>query len=207
MDISVKHDVKKLKREVTGIFRDQIPYATSVAINAVLENSREELRSALPKHLDRPTPFTVGQANSKRGSFWLHYANKRNLRGAIFLAPRQSEYLHFQIAGGTRTPFGRAIKMPVNIRVNAYGNIPRTGIRTASKRKGVFSGTVKGHQGMWQRVGGKRNPGLKMLVGWEQKAQYRKRFPYYKITHRTIDRTINDELDKALTRAIQSRRK
>lgn len=205
--ISVSHDIKKLKRDVTGIFRDQIPYASSVAVNETLKASQRQMRKQLPRYLDRPTPFTLGKPGNRGairgGSFWLQFSNKRNLTGAIFLGAKQAEYMGYAIAGGNRTPDRRAIRMPVNINLNAYGNIPRTRINTLLRRKDVFSGTVKGVEGIWQR---NKRGGVTLLVAWEKKASYRKRLPYYKIVHGTIHSTINKELDKALTRAIQTRR-
>jgi hypothetical protein len=72
----------------------------------------------MQRELDRPTSFT------KRG-LYVKGATPARLVAEVGLMDRQASYLKYQIAGGTRTPTSRGIKLPGNITLNSFGNIPK----------------------------------------------------------------------------------
>jgi hypothetical protein len=80
-----------------------------------------------------------------------------------------------------------------------------------------FSGVIKGVGGIWQRtnysdvhvVGGTKSrvkqKGVKLLVAWEQTAQYEaNRFPFYKIAAGKARAVIGRNLSKAIAAALRS---
>jgi len=52
-------------------------------------------------------------------------ASPSDLTAVVGFMDRQASYLQYQIAGGTRTPTARGIKLPGNIELNSFGNIPK----------------------------------------------------------------------------------
>ena len=124
-----------------------------------------------------------------------------------------AEIMRRHMKGGTRTPSGRAIPVPIlkNIKVNNFGNLPKTKIRTLlAKSDRYFSGKPKGRDaGVYERIKPtKKKPGkLKMLVSWEQSTQYKGgRFPLKRIVETAIKNKYRKRFDNALQNALRSAR-
>ena len=132
---------------------------------------------------------------------------------------KQAEYLRLQIEGGTRTPGGRAIAVPTSkVELREYGNVigAQGRIKRLLNRKDTFQGTIGGVAGVWQRPKqGKRSrggsgtigpSGLKLLVAYESRAHYQPRFDFYGIARRSVPKIVGREMDRAITKALQSAR-
>lgn len=111
--------------------------------------------------------------------------------------------MHWQVEGGTRFPARRAIPVPIGVRLNKFGNMPRRKLQTLLSKPNVFSGKVKGVAGLWER---KRRGGVKLLVAYEPQARYRKRFPFHRIVDRHVQRTFDREFSKAFREAVDGAR-
>jgi hypothetical protein len=96
----------------------QTRYATAVALTRTAKAVKDAMPEAMDRALDRPTPFT------KRGMY-VKAAKASDLTAVVGFMDRQASYLKYQIAGGTRAPTSRGIKLPGNIQLNSFGNIPR----------------------------------------------------------------------------------
>lgn len=106
-----------LRANLTGMEK-QIRFAAAVALTNTAKAVKAALPAVMNRELDRPTPFTT------RGIF-VTPAKKDSLTAVVGFMDRQASYLKYQIAGGTRQPGPRGIKLPGNITLNAFGNIPR----------------------------------------------------------------------------------
>jgi hypothetical protein len=96
----------------------QVRYAASVALTRTAKAAKDAMPAALERSLDRPTEFT------KRG-LYVKAANPSNLTAEVGFMNRQASYMGLQIDGGTRTAGARGIKLPGNIVLNTFGNIPK----------------------------------------------------------------------------------
>ena len=144
MDISLKDNTKEVLKDLGGVSKKQIPFATALALTKTAQSAQKALRKAAIQQIDNPTPFTL------RG-FRIRKANKKTLTAEVFIADTQSEYLKYAIEGGTRTPKKRAIIQPGAIKLNKYGNIPKNAINRIMARRDTFSGVIGGVPGIWQR--------------------------------------------------------
>lgn len=191
MDISIKDDIKKVRKELTRTQRKQIPFATSQAINDVAFSATDALKKAAKIKLDRPTPFTLK-------SFLVKRAKKTHLVGEVFIHPVAAKYLLPQIKGGT---VSKRTAVPVNIKLNRYGNIPnrRKGIVKTNKQ---FIGTYKGTHGVWQtsKKGGEGS--IQLLAAFHDKVTYKAKFPFGKLVKVVVDRKFRRQLNKRLKVAI-----
>ncbi len=97
----------------------QIPFAMSKALNATAKKVVEAMPAEIAKSIDRPTPFT------QRGVRILSYANKSKLAVTVGFMDTQAKYMAYQIAGGVRQPKSAGIRLPGNVVLNAFGNIPK----------------------------------------------------------------------------------
>ena len=213
MNISFKHDLDTLEGKLTAMAKKQLPFATANALNSVAFKARAEEQRQMPKKLDRPTKFTVNAIQVKK-------AKKRDHLAIVKVEEKRAPYLHYQIKGGTRQPKGKAIPVPyeAHMKLNKFGNMTKSKVASLLAKKskpgagGTFTGKPKGAKhpstigGIYQRGGRKGRGSFKMLIHWEPKAQYRARFPFYKIGEGIIRRTFRRELDKALNKAMASAR-
>ncbi len=205
-EISIRQDLAALEQHLTRIEREQLPFAAAKALTSVAWSAAKHLKLNLPKWIDRPTPFTLR-------AFRVRRATKRRQVSSVYIAEIQDDYLRWQIEGGTRTPKGAAIPVPGRaLKRNKYGNMPRRGgsrALSAASRKNTFVGVAGRSQtaGIWQRTGGKRNPGLRLLVAFRPTASYRAgRIPYRRAVLATVDRLIGPALDDALRQAVETAR-
>lgn len=106
-----------LNQVLNGVEK-QVRYAAAVALTRTAKAVKEAMPAALDRSLNRPTEFT------KRG-LYIKSANASNLTAEVAFMSRQASYMQYQIDGGTRTPGPRGIKLPGNIVLNTFGNIPK----------------------------------------------------------------------------------
>jgi hypothetical protein len=157
----------------------QIPRATTVALNRTARDVKAEVDRQLPRIFDRPTPFTMRAIATRP-------ATVASLTATVYIQPIQAKYLALQQVGGVRFPKGKAFGLPTDFPVNEYGNVPRGTIKKLLQRRDVFTGTVHGIPGIWQRQG----RGLLLLFAWVPRTTYRPRFDFAGIARAVIERRI-----------------
>lgn len=144
--ISVRADVKQLQRQLDVLAKQQIPFATMLAVNATAARVVKEETDALDKVFDRPTPFT-------KRAFTMIRARKSNLTAMVYAREIQARYLEPSEVGGPQyLGSGKKIRTPVDIKLDSYGNIPRGAIQRALAKPNVFVGHVNGVGGLWERL-------------------------------------------------------
>ena len=213
MQIQLKADTKKLTKHLSFIQKQQVPFATSNALNAVAFDARTAIQTALPKKLDRPTKGLIKSVIVEK-SKKKHLIARVGFAGKGFGSSKWAEspavIMARLIAGGTRKPKGRAILIPVtkNIKLNKYGNLPRKKISTLlAKPKRYFSGKPKGRDaGVYERIKKKGKSGqLKMLASWEQSATYESgKFNLSSIVSKTVAKKYKGRFNAALSKALAS---
>jgi hypothetical protein len=116
----IKVEIRGLDKTLANIagMGKQVKFAAAVALTRTAGKVRDAMPAVMERELDRPTPFT------KRGLF-VKAARRDDLTAVVGFMDRQAGYLKYQIAGGTRTPTSRGIKLPGNITLNSFGNIPK----------------------------------------------------------------------------------
>ena len=197
LTFTVKTNVDQVMRGLEGKLREQIPFATAKALTQTAKDVQRAESAEIGKVFDRPSPFT-------RGAVGITPATKQSLSAKVFLKDIQAAYLKLQVEGGQRFPKRRALVLPGSgLRLNQYGNIPRGKVKALLARADVFSGTVRGTAGLWQRL---RNGPPKLLIAYEPKAQYGKRFPFYEVAKAEIERRIVTNTQQALLVALRTMR-
>ena len=213
MQIQLKADTKQLTKHLNFIQRQQVPFATSNALNAVAFDARAAIQTALPKKLDRPTKgliksVIVEKSKKKHLIARVGFAGKG--LGSSKWAETPAVIMARLIAGGTRKPKGKAILVPIvkNIKTNAYGNLPRKKVASLlGKPTRYFSGKPKGRDaGVYERINKKGKSGkLKMLASWEQSTVYQAGgFPLSNIVSKVVSRKYKARFNAALSKALAS---
>ena len=107
----------------------QFDFATARALTATAKAAQIVVTGSLPARFDRPTPFTP------RG-IAIEPARRNRLVSAVYVRPIQAGYLDIQETGGARVGRkGDPVQVPVGVRTNAYGNIPRAFWRRLQAQK------------------------------------------------------------------------
>ena len=230
MNVSVSADIKGLIKTLNTVQKTQIPSALSQGLNSTVFEAQKALKDSLPRYIDHPTAHTIRGVQVKKST-------KRNLEAFVGFRSTtfgkgsgtlQSDYMKFQVLGGTRRPSKSALAVPFpkHQKLNKFGNLRKGKIaQLLSDKDRYFSGVPKGQadgdSGIWERMprnskrrrkwtkasgkqiaqkGGK----IRMLVGWEPKATYQKRLPMQDIVRRTVNRTFKRKFETALSRAMAS---
>lgn len=208
MQISFQNNIRQVERGLSDFARREVPFATSLALNATADDVLKNTSVSLRKRLDRPTPFTEKAFRATRSS-------KSRLSVKVFAMDRQAAYLKFQEDGGTRKPNRKAIAIPVNIETNEFGNIPRRGIKRTLKLKNVFSGVPKGAPkeaaGIYKRVGAtaKKKAGyrLLLLIDYAKRTIYRPRLRFKSSAAKTAAARFPIHWERSIKRAIATARR
>jgi hypothetical protein len=169
----IKGDLKAIRKDLNRTQKKLLPQATVKAINKTLFQIMDAEKAQLLTKLDRPNPFT-------QKAFKINMAKANTLQGDIHIQPNRWKYLKWVVDGGTKTgKLGVPIK--ANAKLNKYGNIPGRGRARYIKGKKQFRAVINGVDGVWEKTGGKKNPGLKLMVIFKGSLTYKKIFPFYKI--------------------------
>ena len=201
MKLSMTVKKNSFLESLDNVAKKQIPFAGMMALNATAFKIRADEQRAMDKHLDKPIPFT------KRG-VRVRKANKRKLVATVYLIEKVANYMKYSVAGGTKRPAKKALLVPIAQRRNKYGNVPRTTIKRLKNNPKIFFGKPRGRAtaGVYQRMGTKKNPKLRLLFKYQGNAQYSKLYPFYAVAERRTRRTFQLEYARALRRAMQSAR-
>lgn len=117
MKISVQTNRAQLMAALRGQ-QKQVDFAVAMALTKTAKAVQQAIPAALDETFDRPTPFT------KRGTY-LKAARRDSLVAEVGFRDIQAKYLKLQAEGGSYAPGEAGIRLPGNIQLNTFGNIPR----------------------------------------------------------------------------------
>lgn len=135
---SISSDLDRLTKWASVIARDQVPYATALALTRTGQDVKDAIEREMRDVFDRPTPYTL------RG-FRLYPARKNNLKAEVWFRPAMvsgkdaRDYLGPQVFGGSRKlkAFERSLRLAgllpddmnavpgAAAQLDAYGNMAR----------------------------------------------------------------------------------
>lgn len=98
----VRGDIREIEKHLTGLARDQVPFATALALTRTAQFAQGEIKKEISRVFDRPTRFTLN-------STWVRSATKQRLWAEVKIkdeslkAVAPIKWLAPQVYGGTRT--------------------------------------------------------------------------------------------------------
>ncbi len=211
IEIRVKVETKRVKRFLRNVQKQQIPFAVARAITQTLNVAKKDVLRQLDKDIRNPVPFT-------RRGFRVDGANKKNLRGRLFILPKQNDYLQYLIFGGVRLPRGTALALrpakpaPGRIKLNKFGNLPRNQQARAQLARGAFSATINGVAGIWKAPtktkSGKTRKGSKfqLVLAYERQAVYRPSYRFFERGQNSIRVNWPGIFERSFRSALRSAR-
>ena len=197
--VGVNVNMRAVMKQLHNLQKKQIPFAIKKGLDFTAEDVNKRLVRSLPDYIDRPTPFTLR-------AFGYQRASKKNLRARVFIKDIQAKYLNWQIRGGVRATKGKGTGVPTKQRaLNQFGNIPGRSSGLVKGKK-QYIATIGGVSGVWERTGGKKNPGRKLLVGFKRRVMYRKRYPYFRLVNQIVKQRVARNMIKGARFALRSAR-
>lgn len=142
--INISVDIKAVQRTLDKARRDAVPKASAKAINALAFDVMRAERAAIAEVFKTPRPFTQKAFLVKQGSV-------SNPTATVFARPEANQYLAPYEFGGTHFAASGLTTDPENIKLDQYGQIRRGQLKRLREQKAVFSGTIHGVNGLWQR--------------------------------------------------------
>ena len=206
MRISVEANLDALTKRLNRIQKEQVPFATSMALNTVAGDVANAITVQMGKYLQNPTPFTQKAYQARPNTFKGERATKRKLFVDIIPGKIQAEYLKWQIEGGIRKPTQTAIFVPTRAAPkNKYGNVPKGTRRKIIAGQGQFfsAGEREGKTpGVYRRRGNRIEP----MAFYVEQANYEPIFPIDKIAGGVVKNRFGLRFDQALKRALATAR-
>lgn len=214
--ISVKSNINEVLGWTARLSK-QYEFAVASSLTAVVKQAQAAMPDAVEQDLDRPTRFT-------KQAFGISAARKDKLTASVFVKRLQAEYLAFQVYGGTRTPAKKALRLPAEVQLDAFGNMPKGLIKqlisrarinkrvtkTQSKRFGVSQGLDLFYgdpgngrpPGIYKRIErGQRDQLVPIIVFPKQPAKYKRRFNFHAAARRVVVANYERTLLQAWARA------
>ena len=216
MQISVKSNISTFAKALDAFGRDQIPFATAMALNDTAKDVRSKIindtwPSDITQRNDRFMKAALTPISKRNSEVW---ATKRNLRAVVGTTrtKMQRDYLQRLTEGGTKTPRGRHLAIP-----SKDNNVTRLGggaIKKADRprqllnRKNVFIQKLvrSGDMAILRRVGKDRYP-LQMLYILEPSGQIKKQFDFYEDANSTARRAFGKNFAQGFAKAKKSMRR
>lgn len=203
MKIDVRSNIKEVTRQMRKVVKEQVPKAVSIAIDQVAMAARRDMEEHILQEVDNPVAFT------KKATFFSGSSkNRLPVTATVGIKDKQAEYLNYVEHGGTSAAKGTAKPVPTSKMKNKFGNIPRGKIsRILKKRSKYFSGVPKGSDrpaGVYQRMGSKKNPKLRMLASWKKSTHHSPRMRLAEIVQRRVNRDMNKQLRKTFAKYVSN---
>ena len=199
------------EKEVARLFSDkiekQIPFATSLAINATAQDARDELRERLNDS------FTIR-------SRWLHKGiryTKSNKKQPTIAAEIGSidDFMAKQAEGGTKRAGSagyvaipsRVQRGPGGKRKTTPAKWPGALLKKDRRAKVQKLSLIPGSSGnilLFRRRGGKRNPKFQLLYTLAKQAKIPKLWPFEKTVDDVVSRRWSQHMKAALDKALRT---
>lgn len=194
MKISISTNIAQVRKGLLDVQKKQVPFIAATALNDVAFKARASITAQMPSIFDKqPARFTLQAIAVEK-------ATKTTQAARVYVRPAQAEYLRFTEAPGARFPrAGGSLPIPVNMPLNASGNIPRNKIKQLAGKPGYFVGTVHGVRGLYQRPKDRKNGHLKLLARFVPSEHFDK--PKLKFAER-VDAVVRAEIEGALQTAL-----
>lgn len=221
MKISVSSNIAEVLG-FTARLHPQFKFALAKTLTDVVKAAQRVMPAEMQSAFDK------GASEFTQRSVHITPARKETLQATVGIKDKQAAYLHYQVEGGTRNPKNKALRLPSVVQLNQYGNVPAGLIRQlvarakqnkrATKRQAERFGVSQQLDLFYGEPGDGRPAGIykrvvlsatkhqlvPIIVFPKQPARYEKRFDFYGLARRTVDREFAPALERNWRAALAS---
>lgn len=199
LEVNVTSNVRQFRRRLDRWKRDQVPFATSRALNATAFDVR---KTFVEKSF--PRAFDLKNKSFPRAMLRVAKSSKKSLIASVYDRLGR-EYIRKHIEGGTKTPKGAHIAIPKGVRVTGRGVTPAKRPRQILQRPDVFiSKAGGGGEVILQRM---KSGKTKLLYFLTPKAKIDPVLDLERDGKRVVDREFRKHFGRELARAIRTARR
>lgn len=199
VSVTIEGNIKHFNRSLDEFSKKAKAFVIKNSLNATAFELQKRSKKLAVKQLHKPAPYTL------RG-FRVKKATTSQQKATLYINDVQAGYLSDNIDGRIRSHKDYSIFDPVNFKTNARGNIAglrRGRLKRLADGKRTFVMKRKGNIGIYRRVGGKRNPRLKLLIAIRDKAKYERRFTWYRMLKKSTNKIFTRNLVKEINKEIK----
>lgn len=180
---------------------NQIPFATALTLTRIAQDAQLEVRRELGRR------FFIRNTWVERGILFSP-ARKDTLVATVF---SRDDFMVLQETGGTKTPRGKSVAVPGDVRTNKRGIITQANRpRALLAKKNTFRAKIGGVDGIWQRLGkrtAKRTGrALKLLFIFTSAVRIPPRFGFAETVRRVVRQRFPRQWALAVERAVKTAR-
>lgn len=191
-------DTKEFEKQMNGVAKKQLPFATSLALNATMEQVQKKIIT------DLPGKFTLRKQWWKPRTKYginLEKSNKRSLSAAVFT---RAPWMQLHETGGTKLPRGTHLAMPTgNLKRTKKGLIGKAKWPRNLRRKFVIK-SKSGHQELIMQRKSKRK--IHVVYVLEHQAKIKKTWGFVETGLKVARKVFPKNWDEAFTKAIRTAR-
>ena len=204
IEINISSDIKRLQRRLNDIERNQLPFALALALTGVAFDIRKETVERVG-----PRSFELRDPRFLRAAIRVEKATKHNLTARVYDHLESSD-LEAHARGKVKQPVvGRHIAVPTKVltpKRRARGVPKAWRPKQVMRKPRVFMAEWRGRKYIWRRRTKKRYP-IEPLYLLVSSAKMPKSFPFYSAARATFRGNIGHQMEKALRRAVRTRKK
>lgn len=203
--ITIETDLNEAQRDVVTFFREQVPFAVSVALNNTAFEIVEHVRGPVWNNA-----FDVKNTVLPKYAFKVNKkSNKRDLVADVGNAPKFQDYKWFtdQAEGGIKTPRRRNIAVPVDPgAVRKAGGAVAKGMKPANLKRSYIRQAGANKKLVFEVKGrGKSQTSILRYV-LQTTAMIAPTFPFHQESHSKAVAVFSGHFDAAMDRAVLSSR-
>jgi hypothetical protein len=233
LDFNVKSNIDKFSRGISAMAWKQLPFATAQALNAIAAESIVAEKQNEERVLDRPKPFTmnaIGYVRAKKDNLAARvymkdatarylepyeFGGTNRLAGKALLKPVGAVGDLDQYGNLPRSWLrkikGRSDIFIGPVKTKSEGVINGVWQRAAGEDEKATRTTVtKGGKIITRKVAGyvpsREGRRLRLLVRFQNAHQVKQHLDWFGVARRTVEKTFNREMGKALAAAIATAR-
>lgn len=198
----IKTNIAAANRRLNAIERNQIPFATSLALNRTAANAMVSERRNMVSDMVGPVKWTLGSLRFKKST-------KRDLTASVYVDKRAIEYLKYTVASRrTKYPRRQVLMVPVGLqRLGGRGRVTQRGMKryreTLLARKDHFEAQIRGTRGIFQRMPQGK---VRLVVLYVDQTQYQRAWDFYANVQRQARREFGGQFRLALAYALKTAR-
>jgi len=195
--LDINSNIDEVEQGATDFFRNQVPFATSLMLNASIKDVRRFIVG-----VTYPKAFQVRNAAFPGTMFRMNFSTKRNLEVELF-DRLERDYMELHTTGGVKRPHsGRNLAIPINITRTGTGRIPKSKKpRSLTAKKSTR--IIRGKSGKNLIVEKYKGQTIVRYV-LSPTARISKSFRYYEDAEQVFLRVAPGHWDVAIARALRT---
>ena len=191
MEVSLKSNIKEFTKQLDHIQKQQVPYATSRALNDVAVDAQESVVAAIPNVFNNRKKWWLKQQPT---GVKVRFSKKTDLKASVY---SKAYFAEMQEKGGTKTPrASRNLAIPTDSVPKKY-RTSHGAKEMLNERQNVF----KTPKGIFRRTGKK---GAVLLWSYSRSAKVPRRFGFNDIVAKVVKRRFEQHFKKWLEKSISS---